>query len=101
MILKFCAVLLFQYFDMDILNLFQYFDMDILNQEFSCQREIYLLPKSYGILNTDYLRIKMRYLWIEYVILKYFGQQGLREENFISRYLCITYYLFITYVPGY
>ena len=40
----------------DLINysFFQYFDMDIINQEFSCQREILVLPKMYGTLDSEY-----------------------------------------------
>ena len=29
--------------------------MDILNQRFSCQYEVFVLPKHYGTLNSEYL----------------------------------------------
>ena len=36
------------------LLIFQYFDMDIINQEFSCNRETLVLPKMYGTLDSEY-----------------------------------------------
>jgi hypothetical protein len=34
--------------------------MDILNQEFSCQREVFVLPKMYGTLDTEYFNSNSR-----------------------------------------
>ena len=36
------------------LIIFQYFDMDIINQEFSCNHETLVLTKMYGTLDTEY-----------------------------------------------
>ena len=33
-----------------------YFDMDIINQEFSANREVLVLPKTYGTLDSDFTR---------------------------------------------
>ena len=74
--------------------------MDILNQEFSCQREVLVLPKMYGTLDSEYFnghsklsfRFSMCKNFSEVQYLHFSGQgkpwtsAELHMDNFLARY---------------